>query len=290
MLAEVVGGVDPSDLDLPTPCEDFTVRGVLEHMLTGATAFAAAFRGDAAGDPDLSDPLGTFGPTLGALGAAVNAPGALDGTIASPFGPMPGEQFARFVVLDGLAHGWDLAQATGQPYVPADELVTSVADFAHQVLDPIRGEGSFGPAQTAPDGASPIDTLAAYTGRTVHTPGAATPNRALWEKGDFTRLAESMRGTGADLVDRICIRTGMRVLDLGCGDGTTAIPAAERGADVLGVDIARTSWPPAGGGRRPGGSPRSASRPATHATCRGSRTTRSTRRSASSARCSRPSR
>ena len=65
------------------------------------------------------------------------------------------------------------------------------------------------------------------------------PNKALWEKGDFTRIAESMRESGEALVGRIGIRKGMKVLDLGCGDGTTAIPAAKRGADVLGVDIAR---------------------------------------------------
>lgn len=63
-------------------------------------------------------------------------------------------------------------------------------------------------------------------------------NKALWEKGDFTRIADAMRQSGAELVDRIGVREGERVLDLGCGDGTTALPAAERGADVLGVDIA----------------------------------------------------
>jgi SAM-dependent methyltransferase len=63
-------------------------------------------------------------------------------------------------------------------------------------------------------------------------------NRELWEKGDFTRIAATMRGSGEALVDGLGIERGMDVLDLGCGDGTTAIPAAERGADVLGVDIA----------------------------------------------------
>jgi len=63
--------------------------------------------------------------------------------------------------------------------------------------------------------------------------------RALWEKGDFTRVAESMRGSGEELVRSLGITPGMRVLDLGCGDGTTALPAARLGADVLGVDIAR---------------------------------------------------
>jgi ubiquinone/menaquinone biosynthesis C-methylase UbiE len=65
------------------------------------------------------------------------------------------------------------------------------------------------------------------------------PNKALWEKGDFTRIAETMRQSGGALVQRLGITKGMQVLDLGCGDGTTALPEAELGADVLGIDIAR---------------------------------------------------
>lgn len=64
------------------------------------------------------------------------------------------------------------------------------------------------------------------------------PNKALWEKGDFTRIAATMRESGTALVDTFGITKGMKVLDLGCGDGTTAIPEAVAGAEVLGVDIA----------------------------------------------------
>lgn len=63
-------------------------------------------------------------------------------------------------------------------------------------------------------------------------------NKAIWEKGDFTRIAATMRESGEALVKSLKIGKGMKVLDLGCGDGTTAIPAAVDGADVLGVDIA----------------------------------------------------
>src|SRR3954463_12939714 len=65
------------------------------------------------------------------------------------------------------------------------------------------------------------------------------PNKALWEKGDFTRIADTMRESGEALVRKLGITKGLKVLDLGCGDGTTALPAAKLGADVLGVDIAR---------------------------------------------------
>ncbi|MFC0776305.1 class I SAM-dependent methyltransferase [Terrimonas alba] len=64
------------------------------------------------------------------------------------------------------------------------------------------------------------------------------PNKALWEKGDFTRIAETMRESGEALVAKLGITKGLNVLDLGCGDGTTAIPEAKLGANVLGVDIA----------------------------------------------------
>jgi len=67
----------------------------------------------------------------------------------------------------------------------------------------------------------------------------ANPNKALWEKGDFTRIADNMRENGEALVQRLGITKGMKVLDLGCGDGTTAVPEAKLGAEVTGIDIAR---------------------------------------------------
>lgn len=66
-----------------------------------------------------------------------------------------------------------------------------------------------------------------------------TPNQALWEKGDFTKLAALMRQSGEALVESLAIRPPLRALDLGCGDGTTAVPLALAGAEVLGIDIAR---------------------------------------------------
>lgn len=74
---------------------------------------------------------------------------------------------------------------------------------------------------------------------TASTQSTPNPNKALWEKGDFTRIAETMRESGAALVARLGITKDLMVLDLGCGDGTTAIPAAKLGAKVTGVDIAR---------------------------------------------------
>lgn len=74
---------------------------------------------------------------------------------------------------------------------------------------------------------------------TKQTQQVSNPNKALWEKGDFTRIAATMRKSGEALANQFNVSKGLKVLDVGCGDGTTAIPMAKLGADVLGVDIAR---------------------------------------------------
>jgi uncharacterized protein (TIGR03086 family) len=165
VIGGVVANITSDQLDRPTPCREFTVSGVLEHMIGGAAVFAAAFRGEPPTDPDLSDVLAAFGPALTDLVAAMSTPGALERTVTAPFGDVPGETFARFVVLDGLVHGWDLSTATGQPYDPPDELVAEVEAFAQQTLDPLRDGHTFGPAVQPDRGATPIERLAAYTGR-----------------------------------------------------------------------------------------------------------------------------
>jgi ubiquinone/menaquinone biosynthesis C-methylase UbiE len=73
----------------------------------------------------------------------------------------------------------------------------------------------------------------------METEKVINPNKALWEKGDFTRIASTMGESGEKLVSQFNIVKGMKVLDVGCGDGTTAIPMARLGAEVVGVDIAR---------------------------------------------------
>lgn len=173
LLGHVASGITADDLDTPTPCANFTVRGVLGHMIGGATQFAAAFWGEAppevpADVAEGPDVVARAGNALAGLMSAIRSPGALDRTVAAPFGEMPGDAFARFVVLDGLVHGWDLATATQQTYEPSDALVAEVDAFAHQAIAPAMRDGdTFADALEPPAGATSIECLAAFTGRRV---------------------------------------------------------------------------------------------------------------------------
>jgi uncharacterized protein (TIGR03086 family) len=174
-LMGIVDGITAEQLGDPTPCASYDVRGVLEHMVGGASTFAPAFRGETP-DPGGSDAAATtdirdrWRAAMVDLGGAVQSHGAMDRTIDSPFGPVPGADFARYLAFDGLMHGWDLATATGQKFAPRDELVASIATYARGLLTPEMRDGDTFAAETAPPpDASPLERLVAFSGRTIPT-------------------------------------------------------------------------------------------------------------------------
>lgn len=169
LLNDLVGELDESRLGASTPCATFDVRQVLEHMIGGATMFAAAFRGAEPGAaPSTRDVIPAFQHAMTELQASMRAPGAMERTITAPFGEVPGETFARFVALDGLVHGWDIATATGQSYDPPAEVVREADAFARQAIaEEMRDGDTFAAATEAPAGAAPIARLVAFTGRSV---------------------------------------------------------------------------------------------------------------------------
>lgn len=170
---DVVDRIEPDQLDNPTPCSQFTVRDVLDHMLVLGGAFAFAFRGEEAPtiEPPPRDgrvPAAEFRNTMDGLLDAVRSPGAMNRTVASPMGEMPGETFARLVAFDGLVHGWDLARATGQEYRIADTVVANVDQFARgAITDGMRDGDTFKAATTPPDGTTRLEQLVAFSGRTL---------------------------------------------------------------------------------------------------------------------------
>ena len=172
-LCDTVDGITTEQLAAPTPCDEFRVHDVLDHMLTGGGAFAALFRGE--------DPAGITAPAaygrvpatefraaMDGLLAAVRSEGAMTRTLPTPLGDMDGETFARVVALDGLVHCWDLAAASGQPIPVPAETIAAVDAFARVALtDDLRGAGMFAAATEPSADATPIESLAAFSGRTV---------------------------------------------------------------------------------------------------------------------------
>lgn len=171
MLKQVGAEITSAQLDGSTPCASFSVTDVLEHMTGLASGFAPAFRGQAPPNADTVDSRGLnerFQASMDDLLGAVHSAGALERTIETPFGPMPGAAFARLVAFDGLIHGWDLATATGQVWNPPADVVAEVDGFARQAIAPEMRDGDTFAAEkpVAPD-ASALDRLVAFSGRSV---------------------------------------------------------------------------------------------------------------------------
>lgn len=172
-LSDLVDGIRPAQLDDPTPCTEFTVRDVLDHMIVLGGTFAYAFRREEAPEvrapaPNGRVPAAEFRTTMDDLLASVTSPGAMERTVSSPMGELPGATFARFVAFDGLVHGWDLASSTGQEYQPAAEVVAAVDRFARTAIsDEMRDGDTFKAATVAPRGAGQLEQLAAFSGRSL---------------------------------------------------------------------------------------------------------------------------
>jgi len=174
MLTHLVERLDTAQLSNRTSCADFAVGGVLEHMMDGAGAFAPAFRGESPPEPSPTTtgagdvPSDDFRRAMNGLLDAAATPGAMERTIDAPFGQVPGSVFARFVAFDGLIHGWDIASATGLPYDPPDDLVAAVDGFARATIGAEMRDGdTFADATVAPAGASALEQLVAFSGRTL---------------------------------------------------------------------------------------------------------------------------
>lgn len=160
----------PGQLDQQTPCELWKVRDLFEHIIVGATTFAAIVREETAPaevsvgtDEAMSS---TANAALADIDEAFRQPGALERIAATPFGEMPGEAFARLAAFDLICHCWDLAMATGQPISVPDDVVAEVDGFARAAVTPeLRTPGLFGPEVEPSADASPLERLVAFSGR-----------------------------------------------------------------------------------------------------------------------------
>ena len=171
----IVEGISDDQLGLPTPCDQWDVRALLNHMLGTVELGRALFSGtepvvpivpgdlpgsDLVGD----DPLKAYRVAVEGL-LAVADDDAFSRMFATPFGDMPGAVLAGFTTADIAVHGWDLARATGQPSPLGDELVEWGSAFARQMLTPDKRLTRFGPEVAVAADASATDRLVAFLGR-----------------------------------------------------------------------------------------------------------------------------
>jgi uncharacterized protein (TIGR03086 family) len=172
-LSATVDRIQTMQMNDATPCSEFTVHDVLNHMIVLGGTFTYWFRGDEA--PELKEPAvygsvpaAEFREVMDDLLAAVNSPGAMDRIMSTPMGEMPGSTFARLVAFDGLIHGWDLASSTEQTFEVPPQVVASVDEFARNALThEMRDGDTFKDETAAPDDASQFERLVAFSGRSL---------------------------------------------------------------------------------------------------------------------------
>jgi uncharacterized protein (TIGR03086 family) len=182
---QLVAEIGPDEWELPTPCTDWSVRDVVNHLVGSNLLFVrvlggeplppreqllAAARTDRLGD----DAVGAYRASAAALVDAFRAEGALERTVTVPAGTLPGIAALHLRIVEALVHGWDVARATGRSLTFPDGLVEQALAFTRDTLPRLpprpAGQGPFGPSQPADDDAPPLDRLAALLGRPVTAP------------------------------------------------------------------------------------------------------------------------
>jgi uncharacterized protein (TIGR03086 family) len=165
-----VDGVTTTDLAKATPCSEFDVRGLLNHMIGGLGMLTTAASGGKAAIPDGdqfdSDPGASYRERREGLLAALRSPGALEHEWEMPFGAMAAQMMAGIAFMEHLTHGWDVAKATGQATDMPTELVTECMELVTPMDAMLRTPGVCGPAVVVPEDAPLQDRLVAFMGRT----------------------------------------------------------------------------------------------------------------------------
>jgi uncharacterized protein (TIGR03086 family) len=168
----VVAGVSADQMGAPTPCDDWDVRTLLDHVVAGnwwAAELGAGNTIEAVGDRLDGgvlgdDPLAAYDASAAAAAEVFGRPGAMDAPCAVSYGPVPGSIYCGHRFLDVLVHGWDLAVATGQPTELDPRLVAACLDVVRPQAALLQASGMFASVE-APEGADPQTELLALVGR-----------------------------------------------------------------------------------------------------------------------------
>lgn len=170
-VGHLIAGIRDDQWSAPTPCTDWTVHDLVNHLVGANLVFVALLSDQAPPDRGTDhlgdDPAGAYRDSGIALQAAFEQPGVLQRTFHGPLGTASGAERLQIRIVDLLAHGWDLARATGQPTELPEDLAEQALTFARIQLATMPRTGRFGPAQTVADDAPAIDRLVAFLGRPV---------------------------------------------------------------------------------------------------------------------------
>lgn len=164
---KLVGGVAADQWTAATPCEEWDVRTLVGHLVSGDAWFAAAVRGDHLKPPSVEDPAADLGYVSDDLIAAFSEPDALDRRVALPIGTLPGASALWVRIVEHIVHGWDLARATGQRPELGEKVTKTALKFSRDLIE--RAELShrpFADPRPVPDDAPHLDKLVALLGRT----------------------------------------------------------------------------------------------------------------------------
>lgn len=166
---EKVKGVSKDDLATQTPCSEFVVKDLLNHMIGGLDMLREAAAGGAPAMPDGDqfgdDPGAEYETRRAALIDAMKGEGVLDRTWKMPFGELPGQVMAGIAFMEHVTHGWDIAKATGQDATIPDDLADECTEVVTPMDQMLRMPGVCGPKIDVPEGASKTDKLVAFMGR-----------------------------------------------------------------------------------------------------------------------------
>jgi len=168
-----VANVKPDQLSLPTPCDDYDVHALLNHVIGGNLWVAPLVEGQTIeqvgdrldGDQVGDNALAAYHASAKSAAAAFNSPGAMETPVAVSYGPVPGEIYAGHRLIDVLIHGWDLAKATGQDASLDAELVAACREVVEPQKELLAASGVFGTQHDAGAGADPQTQLLAMLGR-----------------------------------------------------------------------------------------------------------------------------
>src|SRR4051812_43512887 len=165
----MIATVSAGDVSKPTPCTDWDVKGLTDHMIGVVQRFGAFFAAAPATAPadQSSDPSGAYRQAMDGLLQAARAPGALDKTLSLPFGEMPGRQALGIVIGDQSIHTCDLAKALGKPFTMDEGIASATLGVLHQLITADRrgpGKG-FAEEVSCPADAPAQDRLLAFSGR-----------------------------------------------------------------------------------------------------------------------------